>query len=41
VSVGAGWTEHAAYQQLQCRQTLSVKSLLQAVLCASMYHIFW
>lgn len=34
VSVGAGWTEHVAFQQLQCRQTLSVKSLLQSMLCA-------
>jgi predicted metalloendopeptidase len=36
VSVGAGWAEHAASQQLQCTQALSVKSILQSVLCASM-----
>jgi len=36
VSVGAGWTEHAARQQLQSTQTLSVKSVLQSVPCASM-----
>lgn len=36
VSVGAGWTEHAACQQLQCIETLSVKSLLQSMLCVSM-----
>lgn len=35
VSVGARWTEHVARQQLQCRQPLSVKSLLQSMICAS------
>jgi len=36
VSVGAGWTEHAARQQLQSTQTLSVKSVLRSMPCASM-----
>jgi len=40
VSVGAGWTERAARQQRQCTQSLSVKSILQSRLCASMQSLY-